>query len=123
MTFDEALEQLPPAVQSEVFAIVDKAGTTDADFAILKAAGEICATLRNRSQERPMLTEKAMKDIEEGFGLQRRAWQILDLVVAEWLSDPMSVQCFDLRIVEEAKQLVARRKILDKRDPMGGVFE
>ena len=38
----------------------------------------------------------------------KRAWEILRLVVAEWRSDPMSVQCFDLRIVREATELVDR---------------
>lgn len=60
------------------------------------------------------LTDKAIKEIEEGFDLDREAWRILDLVVAEWNSDPMSVQCFDLRIVERAKVIVARHKQLSK---------
>lgn len=34
------------------------------------------------------------------------ALKILRLVVAEWESDPMSVQCFDLRLVEQAKELI-----------------
>lgn len=71
---------------------------------------------------RPALTDKAVREIEEGFKLQQRAWEILDIVVAEWKSDPLSVQCFDLRIVEEAKRLIARRKVLDKTDWTGGVF-
>ena len=33
-------------------------------------------------------------------------WVVLDLIVAEWTSDPMSVQCFDLRLVERAKELL-----------------
>jgi len=33
-------------------------------------------------------------------------WTVLDLIVAEFTSDPMSVQCFDLRIVDRAKTLV-----------------
>jgi hypothetical protein len=32
-------------------------------------------------------------------------WTVLDLIVAEFESDPMSVQCFDLRLVERAKEL------------------
>ena len=64
----------------------------------------------------PELTEKAQKDIEEGFELNREAWRLLDLVVMEWKSDPMSVQCFDLRIVERAKRAVERRREIDKSD-------
>jgi len=62
------------------------------------------------------LTDKAAAAIEEGFQLNRDAWRLLDLVVAEWESDPLSVQCFDLRIVEEAKQAVKRRREIDKHD-------
>ena len=62
------------------------------------------------------LSEKAEKDIEEGFVLNREAWHLLALVVMEWTSDPTSVQCFDLRIVERAKRAVARRKEIDKVD-------
>lgn len=32
-------------------------------------------------------------------------WTVLDLIVAEFASGPMSVQCFDLRLVERAKEL------------------
>jgi hypothetical protein len=40
---------------------------------------------------------------------------VLDLIVAEFTSDPMSVQCFDLRIVEEAKAVIAERKRLERQ--------
>jgi hypothetical protein len=59
------------------------------------------------------LTEKAIKEIEEQFLLRQRACENLDVIVAEWKSDPLSVQCFDLRIVEESKQVIARLKQLD----------
>jgi hypothetical protein len=32
-------------------------------------------------------------------------WTVLDLIVAEFTSDPMSAQCFDRRLVERAKEL------------------
>lgn len=47
---------------------------------------------------------------ERRFDLDRRAWQLLDLIVAEWQSDPTSTQCFDSRIVREACEIVAERK-------------
>jgi hypothetical protein len=50
--------------------------------------------------------------MERRFTLQRRAVQLLDIVVAEWQSDPMSVQCFDLRIVREAIEVIAELKRL-----------
>lgn len=33
-------------------------------------------------------------------------WEIVDLIVAEFKSDPQSVACFDLRLVERAKKAV-----------------
>jgi hypothetical protein len=41
--------------------------------------------------------------------IERRLSEIMGTVVGEWVSDPMSVRCFDLRIVNEAKALVAER--------------
>ena len=35
--------------------------------------------------------------------LKLEAVRLLDIIAAEFASDPTSVQCFDLRIVEEAK--------------------
>lgn len=64
----------------------------------------------------PYLTDKAVAKIEEGFQLNRTAWQLLALVVAEWENDPTSVQCFDLRIVERAKEAVKRRREIDEYD-------
>ncbi len=43
------------------------------------------------------------------------ALRLLDLIDAEFRSDPMSVQCFDLRIVEQVKQCVQLRKRLERR--------
>ena len=61
---------------------------------------------------RAQLTEKAMREMNRKAELEIRALQILELVVAEWESDPMSVQCFDLCIVEEAKKNCKERKKL-----------
>jgi hypothetical protein len=35
-------------------------------------------------------------------------WEVLGLIVAEFKSDPTSVQCFDLRLVARACELVAQ---------------
>lgn len=43
---------------------------------------------------------------------ERELYEVLDLIVSEFESDPMSVQYFDLRTVERAKQLVARYRKL-----------
>ena len=62
---------------------------------------------------RAYMTEKAIKEMEELFKLKNRGIDILELVVSEWETDPMSVQCFDLRIVNEAKILIKRLRKLD----------
>lgn len=55
---------------------------------------------------RTRMTEKAQRQIEEQFDLKREAVELLGLVVAEWNTDPNSVQCFDLRIVQRAREVV-----------------
>jgi hypothetical protein len=40
----------------------------------------------------------------------REAFVVLDLIVAEFESDPMSVQCFDLRTVLRAKACIRKWK-------------
>lgn len=59
-------------------------------------------------RDTPRLTGKAQKEMEAAWKCERRGMEILAIVVAEWQSDPLSVQCFDLRIVEEAKSLIAQ---------------
>lgn len=60
------------------------------------------------------LSPKAEREMEERFSLERETLHLLGLVVMEWETDPLSVQCFDLRIVERAKFVVAR---LEKLTP------
>ena len=71
---------------------------------------------------KPQYTAKAVRLIEEGFKLDQRVWELLDLIVAEWESDPSSVACFDLELVIEAKLIIQRRKELDKKDVIGNRF-
>jgi len=61
----------------------------------------------------PRLTDAAMQKMHERMKLEDEALDLLGLIVAEFESDPMSVQCFDLRTVERAKQVVAKLKITD----------
>ena len=58
----------------------------------------------------PRLTDAAMQKMHERMKLEDEALDLLGLIVAEFESDPMSVQCFDLRTVERAKQVVAKLK-------------
>lgn len=62
------------------------------------------------------LTPKAQSEMEEVWRLRREALDLLRLVIAEWESDPTSVQCFDLRIVERAKEVSERIRKLDPLD-------
>lgn len=41
---------------------------------------------------------------------EQDAMRVLNLIVAEFESDPMSVQCFDLRVVQRAKDVITKRK-------------
>jgi len=56
----------------------------------------------------PRLNDKAMKELDEKFSLEIEAMDVLRIIVAEFESDPLSVQCFDLRVVEKAKRIVKR---------------
>ncbi len=56
------------------------------------------------------MSREEQRKIEESWDNDREAHELLDLIVAEFVSDPMSVQCFDPRIVERAKLCVAKRK-------------
>lgn len=63
----------------------------------------------------PCLTDKAMREMQEQQAADDRVWQLMDLICAEFETDPMSRQCFDGRVVDEAIALVKRRKVM--RDP------
>ena len=56
--------------------------------------------------------EQFMSDNIERNKLQLEALGIFKQVVAEWKSDYMSVQCFDLRIVTRAVEIDERLKEL-----------
>ncbi len=69
-----------------------------------------------RSME-PRLTDKAAAQLEAEFDNYDEAFALLDLIDAEFRSDPMSVQCFDLRIVQRVRECVIKRKALLKEHP------
>ena len=62
---------------------------------------------------RSMLTPKAEREMEEIWRLRREALTLLRHVIAEWDSDPKSVQCFDLRLVKRAKEVSERLRKID----------
>jgi hypothetical protein len=58
------------------------------------------------------ISEQGKKAMEDRFKLERRGLELLQVIVAEFETDPTSVQCFDLRIVEESKRVArALRKL------------
>lgn len=63
------------------------------------------------------LTAKAVREMDQIFQLRGDAVRLLDLVVAEWNSDPTSVQCFDKRLIDEARYVIAMLKKLDPLSP------
>lgn len=67
--------------------------------------------------QHPQFSDSVVKAIEEGFELRREALVVLDLIVAEFNSDPMSVQCFDLRTVKRAQEVMKNLKALSRRCP------
>lgn len=61
------------------------------------------------------LTDKAIADIERSFDVKRRMAELFDIIVAEFETDPMSRQCFDGRIVQEAIAINRELKQLRKK--------
>jgi hypothetical protein len=49
-------------------------------------------------------------------------WTVLGLIVAEFKSDPQSVQCFDLRLVRRATQLVDEHERCPQAEDDGRVM-
>lgn len=50
-----------------------------------------------------------------GIANDHEAFRLLDLIDAEFRSDPQSVQCFDLRIVERVRLCIEKRKRAERR--------
>lgn len=62
----------------------------------------------------PHLTPAAERAIEESFGNNDEAHKLLALIDAEFRTDPMSVQCFDLGVVARVRACVEKRERLKK---------
>lgn len=52
--------------------------------------------------------------IEDVWKNDAEAHELLALICAEFQSDPTSVQCFDLRVVDRVKMCVAKRELFEK---------
>ena len=91
MTFDEAVEALPPEVQIEINAIVGRAGTTDADFAVFEAAARLLAELRAQlgaiPPDEPKFSNEGYEALWLWFGLSRSSWLTLPRVLMHAMPD------------------------------------
>lgn len=61
------------------------------------------------------LTDRASREMREQQEADDRVWLLMDLICAEWKTDPNSVQCFNLNVVKEAIDLVERRRAMPDR--------
>jgi len=66
------------------------------------------------------VTPEFEREIEESFDNTREAFALLGIICAEFQSDPMSVQCFDLRVVERVRVCVGKRIAYVKKHPTVG---
>lgn len=64
---------------------------------------------RNPYDEMPPL-DPAKKHVVEIERLRKHAAELLTYIDTEFRSDPMSVQCFDLRIVQQVRECVKALK-------------
>lgn len=63
----------------------------------------------------PRLTERAQRQLEDSFKNDIEAHDFLDLIDAEFRSDPTSTQCFDKSLVERVRFCVAKQKANPER--------
>jgi hypothetical protein len=63
------------------------------------------------------ITPEVQRFIEANFKNTEEAFALIDLIDAEFRSDPTSTQCFDARIVDRVKWCAARRREYVKKSP------
>lgn len=69
------------------------------------------------SSAKLVLRKNYQQAMEANFANQREAFELLGLIDAEFRTDPMSVQCFDLRTVSRVLVCVAARKKFEQEYP------
>jgi hypothetical protein len=67
------------------------------------------------NDQSPRLSDRMQRAIESSFANRDEAFALLDLIDAEFRSDPMSQQCFDARIVERVRLCVTLQKDLKEK--------
>lgn len=65
----------------------------------------------------PRMKPAYEKQLTEEVDNWHEAFELLGIIDAEFRSDPMSVQCFDLRVVERVRNCVAKYAELKKQNP------
>ncbi len=68
-----------------------------------------------REYVKPRLSAEMQRQIEDGWRNDEEAHVLLDLINAEFQSDPTSQRCFDRRVVDRVQMCVARRKEHERR--------
>ena len=63
------------------------------------------------------MTDKQLEELKAEQTIYHEAFELLRIINAEFQSDPMSVQCFDLRVVERVKNWVERYDEAKKSQP------
>lgn len=73
----------------------------------------------------PLASEIAPAHLGDPFELEneREAFVLLDLINAEFCTDPNSVTCFDLRVVERVRRCVNARRRAERRGIVPRVLE
>jgi|GEM_PF-4752370 len=90
------------------------------DDGSVEAAGKMAITFRHIRDLKHALGHQPpehARAVDRCFELRGRLEFLFDVIVAEFESDPMSVQCFDLRIVDEAKKVNDELKALKGKYP------
>lgn len=64
--------------------------------------------------------KRQLATLEDKFVNDEEAHRLLDLIDAEFRTDPMATQCFDRRVVERVALCVAQRKAIVARYPIAG---
>ncbi len=74
----------------------------------VSALGAEPSSIEERAVIRP--SDRVQREIEVSFRNDEEAHELLGLINAQFQSEPMSRQCFDLRVVDRVKRCVEMRK-------------
>ncbi len=75
----------------------------------------ICPIITGLQAWNLLLKNKGGEGVEITKDQANELYTVLDIIAAEFKSDPMSVQCFDLRIVDRAKKVIEEIRELNTK--------